>query len=854
MKKSAIIIFILFTLFLAVSCYQPLEKPKSVELFEYTGSGENVTIENEYLSLLFMPETTEFILTDKGTGAQWRSNPPDPDSDTFANPITVQMMKSQIAMDYADISGIGMTLFSHEHGIKRGTYDFKVSGSTLEVSYTIGDIPRPFKIPAALPEDRMRSYLDLLEWGQQNEILANYRLYNINSLYEQDNREQLLIDYPDLENVNMYIMYDTKNLEFLEGLENYFDEAGYTYEDYVEDNERYGKKTKKADPVYSITVCYILDGRSLVVNIPFERIGYNSEYPVTQLTVLPFFGSGSTRDEGYMLVPDGSGSLIYFNNGKDNQEQFSVNVYGFDEASQPRNAIITDDKAPFPAFGIHKNNAALFCVIEEGASYASIRADVSGQLRSSWNRVYPIFDIIHSAKLNIVEKSQRDFYLYENNLPANESITMRYTVCAEPGYTGMAKEYRSWLLKRYPSLGSNKISGDIVPVAVEFIGAVNKTQHRLGLPFDLPLRLTSYEEMADMIGDFAEFGWKDVHVKLNGWFNRSVEHTVPTKLKLIDTLGSRNNFRQIINAAERNNFNVYPEVDFMFMRDVGLLSGFNLYSDASRYVNRERVQRYPYSFVWFGERKQWGKLNYLARPVISMKLIDNFMNKAAQLGIKNIAFKNMGSRLAGDYHERRRISREASKKMRQEKFTELSQSGNKMLINIGFDFSVPWASIVTDMIIKDQFFGITDTAVPFYQIALHGLVPFTGKAINLAEDYSKNLLKIIESGAGLYFSFIKEETSILQETKFRQFYANEYDKWIIDAKDLYDKFNRDFRHLYRQAIVAHEILSPDVTVTEYEDGTKVVVNASSNPYNYNGQTIMPGTKDSYIIVKQGPAR
>ncbi|WP_461248499.1 DUF5696 domain-containing protein, partial [Treponema sp. R6D11] len=96
-----------------------------------------------------------------------------------------------------------------------------------------------------------------------------------------------------------------------------------------------------------------------------------------------------------------------------------------------------------------------------------------------------------------------------------------------------------------------------------------------------------------------------------------VEHTVPAKIKLINALGSKKDFEHTVITAEQNNFIVYPEVDFMFMRDVKAFSGFNLYSDAARFVNRERVQRYPYSFVWFGERKLWGKLNYLARPPIS---------------------------------------------------------------------------------------------------------------------------------------------------------------------------------------------------------------------------------------------
>jgi hypothetical protein len=332
---------------------------------------------------------------------------------------------------------------------------------------------------------------------------------------------------------------------------------------------------------------------------------------------------------------------------------------------------------------------------------------------------------------------------------------------------------------------------------------------------------------------------------LNGWFNRSVDHSIPTRIKLINDLGSRKDFENLVASANQSGYKVYPEVDFIFMRDKKLFDGFSLYRDVSRYVSRERIQRYPYSFVWFGERKRWGKLNYIARPAVTMSLIDNFVKESSSKGLNNIAFRNMGAKLSGDYNERRHISREESVRMRQQKLTELKKSGRGIMLLSGHVYATPWADFIVDMDLDDQGFGITDVSIPFYPIVLHGFVPYTGKAINLAEDYTKNLLKIIESGAGLYFSFITEETAVLQETKFRQFYANEYGKWVNDADALYRQFTADFGHLYNQLITEHEILSPGVTLTGYEDGTKVIVNASDYAVYYNNRYISAA---SYIVI------
>jgi hypothetical protein len=830
-----------------VSCGRPSQKARNVVVYGNDKSTEDMVLENEFLELRFVPKTAEIILTEKAGGAQWRSNPLGHDAEKLPDTDTVthQLMNSQFALEYADVSGVGMTLYSGDESVKPGAYHYAFADGGLEVSYTVGTIARTYVVPPAVPEERMLQFLERMEENDKDLVTAGYRLYDINKLRSGDDRAELLAAYPDLARRKVYVMRgDT--LQYMKDYEEMFASAGYTYDNYLEDIARYPSVRGSEKPAFNITFHYRLEGNSLVLSVPFDRMAYRPAYPITQLSVMPYMGAGSVDDEGYLLVPDGCGALIYFNNGRQNQLAYSNTVYGWDEA-MPRlgGAIINDNRAPFPAFGIQKNGNALLCVIEEGASYAELQADVSGR-NSAWNNVYASFNMVHGSTMDIATRSERAVYLYESGLHEGERILLRYTPCASGGYVGMAGEYRSWLMRKYPSLTAQKDGG--VPIAVEISGAVNKTQHRLGIPFDLPLKLTSYNEAEGMIRDFANWGWRDVRVKLNGWFNRSVEHSVPTRVKLISELGGKKDFRKLLAGAEQNGYEVYPEADFIFMRDTKPFDGFSLYRDVARYVNRERIEKYPYSFVWFGERTRWGKLSYLARPAFTMSLIDGFRQKAGRLGMRNIAFRSMASKLSGDYNERRALSREASLKLRQEKLDLLSGSGTGILLNTGFAYAAPWADFITDLAIDDQGFGITDVSVPFYPMVLHGLVPYTGRAINLAEDYTRNLLKTVESGAGLYFSFMIEESAVLQETKFRQFYANEYGKWAGDADALYRKFTADFAGLYGQIMVAHEILSHEVTLTEYENGVRVLVNMSGNAWSGLGVTVNAG---DYLVLGRG---
>jgi len=833
--------------FALASCDRQLAIPRQVHIFENSSAGEEVVLQNEYLELRFLPETAEVVLTDRLTGAEWRSNPADRAYDARTDFVTRQLINSQFSLRFENVSGVGRTFFSSQDSVEHGAFEYEVVGGALEVRYTVGDLVRTFVVPPAMEEDRLIELLGRVEPDYMRSMIRGvYRLIDIDNLLPDDDRSTLLALFPDLNRTNIFVLREGTREFLLAEIEGLLADAGYTYEDWIADRARFPAASPPDRPTFNVTLRYALEGRSLVVSVPFDEIAFRQSYPLVELSLLPFMGAGGMGDEGYLLVPDGSGAIINFNNGRQSQAPFASRVFGWNEA-MPRSAVILDNRAPFPVFGVQRNGHALVAVIEEGASYASVRADVSGR-NSSYNIVHPVFDMIHGAVMDISGRTDRLVILHERDLPQGESLAVRFIPAARDGYVGMAMEYRDWLLNRYPSMRERLAAGTRpeAPVVVEIIGAVSKIQHRLGIPFDLPLRLTSYEEAEGMLGDFAGLGWRNLNVMLTGWFNHSVEHAVPSRIRLINELGNARDFRNLVAAADDFGFEIFPGVDFFFMRNSRAFDGFSSFRDVARHPNRDRVQQYPFSFVWFGERTDWGTRAYLARPEFSTALIGGFVERAGSFGLRNVAFQSIGSRLGGDFHERRSVSREAALRMRQDTLADLGGSGVGVMIRTGFSYTVPWADIIVDMPLEGQGSSIVNASVPFYQIALRGLVPYVGRAINLAEDYTQNLLRAVEGGAGLHFSFMKESAAVLQETRYRQFFANDYSRWIGYADALYQRFSADFDGLFDQLIVDHAILAPGVTVTEYERGARVYVNRTGAAWSGGGVTVAPG---SWTVVR-----
>ncbi|MCL2107956.1 MAG: DUF5696 domain-containing protein [Oscillospiraceae bacterium] len=825
---------LLFLLILA-ACSSSVDDEEGIRVrgFDAGEAPQVYEFENESLLLSFHPHTTHFSLLDKNTGVVWESNPQE---DLGATGLTDRIMKSLLVLSYSEKNGVTSTLDSFRYSVDKELYEYEVFDNGFEIHFTIGDIERIFYIPEAIPEWRMDQLTADMTPEEVRQIPnLFYRIYSPSmTVPSGETMASIRERFPDLDETRVYALRDI-GAHLKAQAEDLFEKYGYTMDDYRDDLEFYGEEREVTAPVFNITLRVELDGESLKVSVPYDEIEYRTEFPPVGLSVLPYFGAGHLDDEGYMLVPDGAGALINFNNGKGNQNPYFNRVYGWDEAIS-REAMINDNKAHYPVFGIEKNENAMLCIIEQGAAYASVRADVSGALirNSNYNNVFAEYSLIHSENLEIAAKSNTAVLLFERDLAEGESLVQSYYFPKNNGYMGMAEKYREYLIERHPHLALSDTSS--VPVAVEIVGAVNRVQHVLGIPVDRSFGLTTYNQASDIVNDLSRRGFDDVHYRLTGWFNSSLQHTVPTKVKLISGLGNKRGLTNLVSTVNNNNSQIYMEANFLYMYDTSPFDGFSLNRDAARYVNRKRVQAYPHSFVSFGP-KTWYEGFYLARPDFMMSTIDSFIGSIGSYGAENIAFRTIGNNLAGDYNEKRKISREASMNTQIDKLAELRAKGNSIMLQSGYAYAAPYADFITDFPLGWQGFGILDVEIPFYQIVLHGLVPYAGRPINLAEDYDMNILRSLETGSGLYFHFMHENPLVLQDSRYLEFFSSQYSMWAETAEELLDFFDTQIGDTYNQYITDYIALAEGVSVTEYANGVKVIVNRSGVPHVYEGKVI-----------------
>ena len=839
-----ILLAVIVYVFYRIYSEKNVSSGREPHLIFYEGDETPVTVENDQIILEMDANTTQFKVTSKETGKVWYSNPTDWDKDPIAHGVNSDMLASTLTLTYT-IAGSETELNNYRYSMVNQNYNIiKENDTTLRIEYAIGKIERTYMIPLAITVERYKELTGQMSGGDKKKVSSFYSLYDEKKIAKMDNLEEMKEIYPGIEEGNLYIIKsgtDTKSKEKIEG---YFSKIGYNQEQYEIDMQNVMQTSSNNGPYFNATMILRLEGNELVVEVPYTEIMYEAEYPLTYLSVLPMFGAAGTQEEGFIFIPEGSGGLIRYNNGKLSQSSYYANFYGWDYGEE-RTEAVSETENSFAVFGMGQNDGSFICMIEGASSYGGIYADVSGRF-NSFNTVYCKYNLIHYGQFKLSGRTNEQVLMYENTIP-DDTVIQRYRFLNTDNYVGMAEAYGDYL-RGLPEFKQEQADPD-APIHVELIGAINKIVPKLGIPVDSVVATTTFSEAQEIMEELTGSGVRHLNLRMTGWCNGGVRQKVLSGIHTQGELGGDSGMKKLMAAAKEKGVSLYFDGISCFAYDSGLLEGFVPTLHAARFTTRELVKLYPYYIVTY-QQSDWTDPYYLLKPRIAAEYTDNLINGLKNRGSEGIAFRDIGNLLSADYYKNDTVTREQVKAMNIQALKKAQDLGLKVSIKKGNDYAISYADLITDMNLTGRKYAIIDQAVPFYQIALHGLKNYTGEAINLSGDYQNALLESAEYGAGLSFTFMKADTNILQDSAYSCYTAGSYDRWKEDILSMILRYQTVMAGLNSQRIIGHEFISNDVHVTTYEDGTRVYVNYGSKEYRKG--TVKVPARD--YLVERGSGR
>ncbi|MCR4756856.1 MAG: hypothetical protein K5792_03555 [Butyrivibrio sp.] len=838
----SLIIFLIIVgaIFYVVNTKAPEESKEAIPPYAYGGGEDTITVDNGQLKLSMDPKTTEFSIEVKDSGKVWYSNPQGAAEDEKALDDQKSYLQSPLIMSYSITQGLETTYNSYAFSAQNGIYEIIPGDNEIRVNYSLGSVEKEFIIPPVSTAEEFEGYLSQMDKKDADLIKQYYKKYDINKLTPKDNKEELLANYPIIETEVIYVLRTATKENVRKTIQDKFEAVGYTYDNYLADKELDQSSSTSDNAIFNVSVVYKLEGKDLVVEVPFSDLDFDPETPIYTITPLPYFGAGGPNDNGFMLVPEGGGALINFNNGKTSQSSYYTNVYGWDMCLS-RDAVVHNTRAYYGVYGISEGNDSFICILEDGRSYASIQADVAGK-NHSYNFVNAKYSICQREKFDVGEIANSDIYEYATKLP-DETLRQRYTFVNSGSYVDMAKVYSTYLQNEYAGY-LDLVDDTSAPVAIEIVGAIDKVKQVLGVPVSRPLKLTSYKDADAIITDLENNGVSNMQVKLSGWCNGGVKQKVLARTKTVGALGSKKDLKNFVNNAEANGNTVYLNGITQYAYDSNLFNGFFSYSDAAKFISKERAELHAYSHVTYAERDS-EDLHYLLHTELANKYADKLVNTSQKYNA-GASFQDLGMDLSSDFYRKKTYSREQVLKLQVEQLKSYNEAGTPVMINMGNDYAIPFASMVTNMDLRGSEYTIIDECVPFFQLAVHGRVDYTGEPVNICGNAEDEVLYSAEYGAGLQFTFMEEDSFATQKTLYTEYYGSSYDAWKDRMVEIYTRYNNELGHTFNQEMTGHENLTADVSCTEYADGTKVYVNYGYTDYT-EGAVKVPAR--DYVVTR-----
>lgn len=777
--------------------------------------------ENESLELYYDENEAGLAVRDKASGEIWCTSPADSDQDTVSTAYYQKVLKSQVNITYINESTQVSTMNSYADAVADGQFEAEEIENGIRITYTMGEGGKQLLLPTSISEERMLLF-------QQN--MTDEQIKKINRNYVLD------------EETRIYTLRGGVKDYLQENMAEYFAEAGYTQEDYDADMANVEDAAEEKE-WFSVPVTYVLDGDNLVVSVDPEEVTYNTAgYYLVTIDLLRYFGA-SMSDDGYLFVPDGSGALIDFNNGKTTANSYTVAVYGPDATMQSMNwyqsQVDAANTVRMPVYGVKDGNRALFAIIEDGDAYATVNADVAGKT-TAYNNVYASFTYLQYGETSLDDIiGANSYYMYsEADFAGNYTIRYSFLTGDDADYSGMARCYREYLTGT--GVLADRVTSDDLPFYAEYIGAIDKDKTFLGVKYEATEAVTTFSQAAEITSLLAEAGIANLNVVYDGWSEGGLHGEAVTSLNVESKL-KKSGYGIDDFLEDMTGNSVYFTADLQYVYEDGLFDGYSTMKYSPKYFDNTNATILAYGLA---SRQSDGTLANLISPYFADSITTRVLKKMTKYGITGLNLGTMSYELYSDLYKNRYTDRQKA----EQNYTAAAQTAAESMTLLGDNANAYLWGTLTEVInapLYSNGYLILDREVPFYEMVLHGYVEYAGQELNLCDDYETTVLKSVESGAGIHFKWIYADNSVVKETDYDDLYSVNYEAWLEQAGETYNKLNADLGALSGLTVTEHEYLSDELVRVTYEDGTKVYVNYGTEAVDADGVSV---PARDYLVV------
>ena len=594
----------------------------------------------------------------------------------------------------------------------------------------------------------------------------------------------------------------------------------------------------------SVPVEYTIDEDSFNVQVvPAEVCEADNENRILTAAISPMLCSAKNEDDGsYILLPSGSGAIMYTKNRSDGKAlTYSAEVYGDDPAVEMYEKLSNPEELRLPMFGMVDGDNAVCAIIESGAEKCTVYAQTS-DLMTGYSSAYISFRVrgYNKPVSTILAGRIRIRTHIVDDITSTEPIKISYTTLSgdKANYVGIAECYRDYLINE-KGLGT---SAESQLIYAQLLGGYQSDELFLGLPYKDTKSLTDYEDAATIVEKLSSMSDKSLTVNMVGFGTSGIElGALGGGFKLNGANGGNGAIKNFIAASKEAGANTYFDFDI-----VRFESGSAGLGKTAVTANNAAAKQYKYNTST--KIRDLENYHYLLQRAQLQKAADKAVSVVDKYDLNTISLGTLGNHAYSDYVQMEYYNKEGMGTQVSGIIAGIKENGKSVLVNEANDYAAVVADVILDVPTKSDMNAVFDQDIPFYQIVFKGYVNFANDSINTAENERREFLKAIETGTGLSFTLTNDYSVNTILSGESVFYATKFEDNQPRIEALVNESAGYLNAVKNAKITAHTTQN-GVTKTVFDNGVTVYVNYGTAEVSVDGQTI--AAEDFVALTGEG---
>lgn len=781
--------------------------------------------ESDKLAMYINDETTDVAILDKRTGHITFAVPPGAEEDAVANKVNKDYLRSHVIVNYYNAARTEGIYDSYSMSVEKEQFTLEAIENGVRVTYEMGDFSNSMgTVPQYMSEEK---FAELTAQMNEDDAAAFGRYYSTNS---------------DVAGMRQLLKTARNNRNVQAKLQAMLDGVGFTEEDFTEQMALAGSNVTV--PIsFVVAVEYRLIDDYVEVSVPVEAIEERGGAAIYRIQLLRSFGAAGTEAEGYMVVPNGDGSIIYLNNGKVGATNYNQYIYGIDPLAADYTVVESASNASMALYGMHTQDATILATVEEGAALASVTAGISGKV-NSYNYIYTSFVIRGSETLEMFGTTGNEATLpiIEPD-PYNAELTVRYSFldADHAGYSGMARYLRERLIRE--GVLTPKTEAEELKFYYDVIAGVEMTEFFLGKQYMGLTAMTTFDQAAQISAALQEKGIGNQVMNLQGWFNGGYYHDAANHIFPTWKLGGKAGLEELNAVLEETGGRLYADVAFQKVSFNSEGIWFNYQAESAKYYGSGYVASFgqvnPTNFRQTSSLGYYETMYDLISPKFLVRYVNTFSDKFEDYDVSGISLRDLGNTLHSDKKRTNIINRAQALDVVLGTFDTLEAGGKDLMVSAGNDYTWAYADDILNLPLGDNEYILVDEDIPLYEMIIHGSIDYCGHVYNLSDskDARVRILNMVEYGAAPHFVFTWKETTEMKYSGMNSSYATTFATWADTAADVYLEVNECLQQVTDAAVVSHEILPGGLRCVTYDNGTRIYVNYSDKTLSADGVSV-----------------